>query len=32
MSNPGSGEYRVTNIRLDADLKMVITYDETPEP
>lgn len=32
VSNPGSGEYRITNIRLDADLKIVITYDETPEP
>jgi hypothetical protein len=32
VSNPGSGEYRITNIRLDADLKMVITYDDVAEP
>jgi len=25
-----TGEYRVTNIRLDADLKLLITYDDTP--
>jgi hypothetical protein len=32
ISNPGSGEYKITNIRLDADLKMVITYNNVPEP
>ena len=29
-SNPTSGQYRITGIRLDADKKIVITYDETP--
>ena len=32
VSSLGSGEYRITNIRLDADLKMVITYDDVAEP
>ena len=32
ISNPQSGEYRVKGIRLTADKKIVITYDETPEP
>jgi len=32
VSSPGSGEHRITNIRLDADLKMVITYDDVAEP
>ena len=31
VSSPGSGEYRITNIRLDADLKLVITYDDVAE-
>ena len=31
-SNPGSGEYRVKAIRLDASKKIVIVYDGTPEP
>jgi hypothetical protein len=31
-STPLSGQYRITGIRLDADKKIVITYDETPEP
>jgi hypothetical protein len=25
-----TGEYRVTNIRMDADKKLLITYDDTP--
>ena len=29
-SNPESGQYLVTGIRLDADKKIVITYNETP--
>jgi len=29
-SNPTSGQYKITGIRLDADKKIVITYDETP--
>ena len=31
ISTPSSGQYQITNIRLDADKKIVITYDETPE-
>ena len=31
VSTPLSGQYKVTNIRLDADKKIVITYDETSE-
>jgi len=31
-SNPVSGEHRITNIRLDGDKKIVVTYDETSEP
>jgi len=30
ISNPGSGEYKIVNIRLDASLQIVITYDDTP--
>jgi len=30
VSSPAVGQYRVTGIRLDADKKLVITYDETP--
>lgn len=30
LSVPVSGGYQITNIRLDADKKIVITYDETP--
>lgn len=32
ISSPLSGQYRITNIRLDASKHIVITYDETPEP
>ena len=32
ISNPLSGEYRITNIRLDANLEIIITYDDVPEP
>lgn len=32
ISNPASGEYRITNIRLGVDKQIVITYDETSEP
>lgn len=32
VSNPGSGEYRIKNIRLDADKKIVITYDSEAIP
>ena len=31
ISSPLSGQYQITNIRLDADKKIVITYNETPE-
>ena len=31
VSTPLSGQYRIIGIRLDADKKIVITYDETPE-
>jgi len=30
VSNPGSGEYRVTGIRLSAAGAIIISYDETP--
>jgi len=30
ISTPSSGQYQITNIRLDADKKIIITYDETP--
>jgi len=30
LSIPASGGYQITNIRLDADKKIVITYDEIP--
>ena len=30
ISNPGSGEYKIVNIRLDASLDIVITYDDVP--
>ena len=32
ISKPQSGQYEITGIRLDADLKVVITYNEIPEP
>ena len=31
ISTPSSGQYKITNIRLDSDKKIVITYNETPE-
>lgn len=31
-SHPGSGEYKVSTIRMDADEKVVITYENTPQP
>lgn len=31
-SNPGSGEYRIKYIRLDAAGKLVFVYDGTPMP
>jgi hypothetical protein len=31
-SNPGSGEYRITGLRLDSSKRIVVTYDETPMP
>ena len=31
ISTPSSGQYQITNIRLDSDKKIVITYNETPE-
>ena len=31
-SNPESGQYRITGLRLGADMSIIITYDETPEP
>jgi len=31
ISNPGSGEHRIVNIRLNAGLEIVITYDDVPE-
>ena len=30
-SNPLPGQYQITGIRLDADKKIVITYDGTPK-
>jgi len=30
VSNPGTGEYRVTGIRLSATGEIVVTYDGTP--
>ena len=32
VSTPLSGQYQITNIRLDADKKIIVTYDETPTP
>lgn len=32
VSNPGPGQYRILNIRLSADFKIVVTYDDTPMP
>lgn len=32
ISVPSSGEYKIIKIRLDGDKKIVLTYDETPEP
>ena len=31
-STPLSGEYKIIKIRLDSDKKVVVTYDETPQP
>lgn len=31
-SVPGSGQYEVVGFRLDADKKIVVTYDETAIP
>jgi len=31
VSNPGSGEYKVVNIRIGADKKIIITYEDTPQ-
>lgn len=31
-SVPTSGEYKIIKIRLDADKKVLVTYDETPKP
>lgn len=30
-STPGSGEYQVTDIRLDADKKILVKYNEEAE-
>lgn len=32
ISNPGSGEYRITGLRLSATGEIVVTYSDTPEP
>lgn len=29
-SKPSSGQYKITGLRLDADKKIVVVYDETP--
>ena len=31
-SNPGSGEYTITGLRLGADKSIIITYDSEAEP
>lgn len=31
-STPSSGEYQVVGIRLDASKKIILTYNDTPEP
>lgn len=31
-SKPSSGQYKILNMRLDADKKIIVTYDDTPEP
>ena len=31
LSNPQSGEYRITGLRLSATGEIVVTYDSTPE-
>lgn len=31
-SNPQSGEYTITGLRLSATGEIIVTYDETPEP
>ncbi len=31
-STPGSGEYEIKDIRLDASKHIVVKYDETPKP
>ncbi len=31
ISDPGPGEYRVVNIRIGADKKIIITYEEDPQ-
>jgi len=30
VSTPGAGEYKITNIRLDGNKKLVVTHDEEP--
>jgi len=32
ISNPLSGQYRITGLRLSATGEIIVTYDETPEP
>jgi hypothetical protein len=32
VSNPESGEYKIKELRLDADKKIVVVYDTDPEP
>ena len=32
VSDPGPGEYRVTKIKMNADTKVVVTYDNVPIP
>lgn len=32
VSLPSSGEYKIVKLKLDADKKIVVVYDETPEP
>ncbi len=31
VSAPSSGEYQITNLRLAADKKIVVTYNDVPE-
>lgn len=32
VSAPSSGEYQITNLRLAADKKIVVTYNDVPKP